>query len=67
MEPHKRDIKEGYIAFDVAVTVSQEKSKSGGGGIKVAGAYLGGEAEKATSQEQVSRIKFHILPQWHIS
>lgn len=62
MESLERERKEGYIAFDVAVTVSEENSKIGGGGIKVAVASLGAEIESSAAQEKVSRIKFHILP-----
>ncbi|HPC37602.1 MAG TPA: hypothetical protein PKX03_02000 [Candidatus Paceibacterota bacterium] len=62
MEPFNREKGEGYITFDVAVTVSQESKKSGGGGLKIAVASLGGEVGDVKSQEYISRIKFHILP-----
>jgi len=67
MEPHNREKGEGYITFDVAVTVSQESKKSGGGGLKIAVASLGGEVGGVKSQEHVSRIKFHIIPHQYIS
>ena len=67
MEPHQRDNKEGYISFDVAVTVSSETKKSGGASIKIAIASLGGEASNAGMQEHVSRIKFHVMPHYYIS
>ena len=67
MEPHNRDKGQGYITFDLAVTVSQETKKSGGGGIKIAIASLGGEVGDAESQEHVSRIKFHIIPNSYVS
>ena len=62
IEPNNRENEQGYITFDVAVTVSQESKKSGGGGLKIAVASLGGEVGDVKSQEYVSRIKFHILP-----
>lgn len=57
-----RDKGQNYITFDVAVTVSQESKKSGGGSLKIAVASLGGEAGDVKSQEHISRIKFHIIP-----
>jgi len=57
-----RDKTQNYVTFDVAVTVSQESKKSGGGGIKMYVASLGGEVGDVKSQEHVSRIKFHIIP-----
>jgi hypothetical protein len=66
MEPHNREKGQGYITFDVAVTVSQESKKSGGGGLKIAVASLGGEVGNVESQEHVSRIKFHIIPHQYI-
>lgn len=62
MEPHNRDKMQGYITFDVAVTVSQENKKTGGGGLRIAIASLGGEIGDIKAQEHVSRIKFHIIP-----
>ncbi|MDP3792260.1 MAG: hypothetical protein Q8Q89_00880 [bacterium] len=59
---HSGDKKEEYIAFDVAVTVSSETKKGGGGVIKVLGLSVGGEMDNIGAQEHVSRIKFHILP-----
>ena len=57
-----RDKGQNYVTFDVAVTVSQEKKKAGGGGIQIAVASLGGEIGDIKSQEHISRIKFHIIP-----
>src|SRR3989344_6999214 len=54
--------KQDYITFDVAVTVSEESKQSGGGGVKIAVASLGGELGSSKSQEHVSRIKFNIIP-----
>ncbi len=58
--------KEGYVSFDVAVTVNSENIKSGGGGINVAALNLGGKVDSSLSQEHISRIKFNILPWEHI-
>lgn len=66
MEPHHREKGQGYITFDVAVTASHESKKSGGGGLKIAVASLGGEVGDIKSQEHISRIKFHIIPDQHI-
>lgn len=66
MEPHNREKGQGYITFDVAITVSQESKKSGGGGLKIAVASLGGEIGDIKSQEHLSRIKFHIIPHQYI-
>lgn len=62
MEGFGRDRKEGYIHFDVAVTVSHEDKKSGGGGVKIAVVNIAGGKDNTVSQEHVSRIQFHILP-----
>lgn len=62
MEAYKRDYKEGYIAFDVAVTVSEGSTASGGGGINVAMLRLGGDVGHEAMLEHVSRIKFHVIP-----
>ena len=57
-----RDKGQNYIIFDVAVTVSQESKKSGGAGLNIKVASLGGEIGDIKSQEHISRIKFHIIP-----
>ena len=67
MESLNRDKGQGYITFDIAVTVSQESKKTGGGGLKIAIASLGGEVGDIKSQEHISRIKFHILPYQNVS
>ena len=67
MEPHNRDKIQGFITFDVAVTVSQENKKTGGGSLRIAIASLGGEIGDIKSQEHVSRIKFHIIPNRPVS
>lgn len=66
IEPHGREKKEGYINFDIAVTVSKETATSGGGGIKIAVASLGGELSETGSEQSISRIKFHVLPYFTI-
>lgn len=50
------------ISFDVAVTVSHENNKTGGGGIRIAVASLGGAIENASTQQHMSRIKFSMIP-----
>lgn len=65
LEPNKRE-KEGYVAFDVAVTVNQETQKSGGGKIKIAIASFGGEVDSVNTQAYLSRIKFHVMPNQYI-
>lgn len=67
IDAHNRNNKEGYISFDVAVTVSSEIAKAGGAGIRVAGISLGGEKTDTGIQEHISRIKFNILPSVIIS
>jgi len=57
-----RDKGQNYISFDVAVTVSEESKKSGGGKLNIQVASLGGEIGDVKSQEHISRIKFHVIP-----
>lgn len=66
MEPLNRDKKEGYITFDVAVTVSQKSKKFGGGELKIVVASLSGKFDNIKSQEYISRIKFNIIPHKYI-
>lgn len=54
--------KEGFIAFDIALTVSKESKTSGGAKIKIAVAGLGGDISDLSSQENITRVKFHISP-----
>ncbi len=44
LESHGGQGGKSYINFDIAVTVSREKQKTGGGSIKVAVLNVGGEA-----------------------
>lgn len=55
-------VKDGAIHFDVAVSVSEENSVKGGGGIKVAIMNMGAEKEGVGKHESFSRIKFSIVP-----
>ncbi|NQV93093.1 hypothetical protein HQ403_01185 [Candidatus Kaiserbacteria bacterium] len=48
------------ISFDIAVTVSEEKGKKGGGEIKVMSVGVGGSLDKTEMQQSISRIKFNI-------
>ena len=67
LEPNQREKGQGYITFDLAVTVSQESKTTGGAGIKIAVVQLGGEVDDIKSQESISRIKFHVIPHRYIS
>ena len=51
------------ISFDVAITVSEEKEKAGGGKIGVVslGFGVGGEAKTNRANSSVSRVKFDVL------
>ncbi len=60
------------VDFDIAVTVEESKSKSGGGGLKVAGIGASAEGSSAAKDTRVSRIQFGVpvlLPEsqksWH--
>ena len=50
------------VAFDIAVTASDEQSARGGAGIKVVGIDLriGVDAEKSATSSAVSRISFTV-------
>lgn len=49
------------VEFDLAVTVSQEKNTSGGGGLSIASfAKVGIKGEDKEGKEEISRIKFMI-------
>lgn len=60
------------VDFDIAITVEESKSKSGSGGLKVAGIGASGEGSSAAKDSRVSRIQFGVpvlLPEsqkpWH--
>ena len=60
------------VDFDIAVTVEDSKSTSGGGGLKVAGIGANLEGKSSAKDTRVSRIQFAVpilLPesqkQWH--
>jgi|SRR3989344_4691639 len=56
------DEKDSSVVFDVAVTVSSESKKEGGGGIKIAIAKLGAGVSETSALQHVSRIKFSVKP-----
>lgn len=60
LDAHNRTTGYSYVNFDVAVTVSSESTKSGGAGIKIAVASIGGEAGTTATQQNVTRIKFSV-------
>ena len=57
-----KDRSDGYIKFDVAVTVSAGKETKGSAGIRVLSIGLEGERGVIESDQTVSRIKFGIAP-----
>lgn len=59
--------KDNEVKFDIAITVSEESKKFGGGGIKVYAINIGGEKGKSDMQENISRIKFTVKPDSIIS
>ena len=54
------------IAFDIAVTTSENKEREGGAGIKVFSLSLGGDIKSELTNQNISRIKFEIRPKGHI-
>ena len=48
------------VKFDIAVTVSDKASGQVGGGIKVMGVSIGGDASESEERSHVSRIQFSI-------
>lgn len=54
--------KDRGIVFDVAITVTSERSKGGAGKVSVVGFSLGGGKNTIASEENVSRIKFKVDP-----
>ncbi len=61
LESHGGSGGKSYINFDIAVTVSKENQKTGGGGINIAVVNVGGEVSDVGKQEYVSRIKFALI------
>jgi len=56
-----RDSSSINVSFDIAVTVSQESNSDVKGGLQVLNAVLlGGEKEKSSKAENVSRIKLEL-------
>jgi hypothetical protein len=62
LEPRTGEKWQSYISFDIAVTVTQETGKAGGGSVKIVVVSLGGEAESKAVYESISRIKFYVAP-----
>lgn len=62
MNANRSGEKELGILFDVAVTVTSEKSIEGEGKISVVGIALGGGKSSGATEQNVSRIKFKIDP-----
>lgn len=48
------------VKFDVAVTVSDQATRGGKGGIKVMSLEIGGNAEQQQQNKTVSRISFSV-------
>lgn len=54
------------VSFDIAITVSEETSAGGKGGLMVAGVGLGAKGEFTSASTAVSRVNFNVpiaLPQ----
>lgn len=58
--PNYRFRRVQQIAFDVAVSASDETAKDGKAGIRVLSVELGGGGSQATSHEKVSRVSFSV-------
>jgi hypothetical protein len=54
--------KDGGITFDIAVTVTSEKTTGGGGKVSVVGISVGGEKANTATEQNISRIKFKVDP-----
>lgn len=61
IESHGGQGGKSYINFDIAVTVSKEDQKIGGGKVHVAVINAGGEISNIEKQEYISRIKFALI------
>lgn len=48
------------VAFDVAITASDEQSAEAGAGIKVWGARLGADGKASSENSTVSRVQFSV-------
>jgi len=51
---------DGFISFDIAVSVTKGRKTSGGGKIEIRVASFGGEAEGTAAESHLSRIKFQV-------
>jgi hypothetical protein len=56
--PGVKDVQK--VQFDIAVTVADKTTGSGGGGIKVVGIKIEGAREKINETSNISRIQFSI-------
>ena len=66
-ETSKFELRTGEeIAFDIAITVSEESSSKKGGGISVYSIKLGGEKGSSDSNQNITRIKFKIKPNYNM-
>jgi|GEM_PF-2451316 len=54
------------IIFDIAVTISEKEEGTKEGGISVYSIKLGGKKGSSNLNENVSRIKFKVKPQYSI-
>lgn len=52
------------VDFDIAVSVKEDKTKDGGGEIKVMALSIGAKAGSATAQELISRVRFSVPISW---
>ncbi len=51
---------DGFISFDIAVSVTKGNKTTGGGKIEIHVASFGGEAEGTSAESHLSRIKFQV-------
>ena len=64
----KFDLRSGEeISFDIAITVTEGTKKTGAAGIHVYALKLGGEKGSSVTNENISRIKFKVKPNYNIS
>lgn len=52
------------ITFDIALSVQEETSMSGSGGIKIFSVKIGADAKNGSTNQQVSRVTFSIPVAW---
>jgi len=54
------DVKNNHIKFDIAVSATEEKAGSKGGGIKIKVVDISGEKNNKSTDQMASRIQFEI-------